>query len=77
MPHVIVKMYVGRTDQQKATIAKALTTALMQAAGSSEASVSVAIEDVAPADWVAKVYEPEIIGKPGTIFKKPGYEPGR
>ena len=77
MPHVIVKMYEGRTDEQKATIAKALTTALMQAAGSSEASVSVAIEDVAPADWVAKVYEPEIIGKPGLIFKQPGYEPSR
>ena len=75
MPHVILKMYAGRTDEQKRRLADALAKAVMSAGGASEDSISVAIEDVAPADWFAKVYEPDIAGKPELIFKKPGYGP--
>lgn len=75
MPHVILKMYAGRTDEQKHRLAEALTQAVMSAGDASEDSISVAIEDVAPADWFAKVYEPEIAGKPDLIFKTPGYGP--
>ncbi len=75
MPHVILKMYAGRTDEQKRRLATALTKAVMSAGGASEDSISVAIEDVAPAEWFPKVYEPEIAGKPELIFKKPGYGP--
>jgi 4-oxalocrotonate tautomerase len=77
MPHLILKMYAGRTDEQKVLIAEALTTALMRAAGSSETSISVAIEDVAPEDWVSKIYQPEIAGRLETLVKKPGYGPPR
>ncbi len=28
-----------------------------------------------PEDWAEKVYEPDILGKPETIYKKPGYNP--
>ena len=73
MPHVIVKMYAGRAQEQKAAIADALATALMQVVGSSSDSISVAIEDVMPADWFAQVYGPEIEAKPEQIFKKPGH----
>ena len=75
MPHVIVKMYPGRSTEQKQALADEITRALMSVAGSSEASVSVSIEDVAPADWVETVYKPEIVEKPGILFKKPGYNP--
>jgi 4-oxalocrotonate tautomerase len=75
MPHLILKMYAGRTDEQKVVIADALTAALVHAAGSSKTSISVAIEDVAPEDWMEKVFEPDIAGRPGTIIKKPGYGP--
>jgi 4-oxalocrotonate tautomerase len=37
-------------------------------------SVSVAVEDVAPDRWKDDVYVPDILGRPDTIFKKPGYE---
>ncbi|MEO9189499.1 MAG: hypothetical protein ABI224_05770 [Acetobacteraceae bacterium] len=30
---------------------------------------------VKPSDWVEKVYKPDIIGKPDTLYKKPGYDP--
>ena len=75
MPHIIVKMHAGRTDADKKRLAEALTRALMDTLGSSEKSVSVGIEDVAPDDWGAKVYRPDIAAKLDTIFKAPGYEP--
>ena len=40
-----------------------------------EEAVSVGIEDVRPADWAEKVYKPDILGNPATIYKKPGYNP--
>jgi 4-oxalocrotonate tautomerase len=73
MPHVIVKLRAGRSDEQKRTLARAVCDAVMSALGSAEDSVSVGIEDIRPSEWRSEVYEPDILGKPGTIFKKPGY----
>jgi 4-oxalocrotonate tautomerase len=75
MPHVIVKMHSGRSEQQKARLAQEITKAVMSALGSAETSVSVGIEDVEPAKWTEQVYRPDILGKVATIFKKPGYDP--
>jgi len=75
MPHVIVKLQSGRSEQQKARIADEITTAVMSGASCAEQAVSVSIEDVAANDWVDLVYKPDIIGKPDTLYKKPGYEP--
>jgi 4-oxalocrotonate tautomerase len=75
MPHVIVKLQSGRSDQQKARIAEEVTRAIMATANCGEDAVSVSIEDVAAADWVETVYRPDIIGKPDTLIKKPGYDP--
>ena len=75
MPHVIVKMFAGRDDAEKQRLADEVTRAVISALGSSEKSVSVAIEDVAPDQWTEKVYTPDIEAKPSTIFKKPGYSP--
>lgn len=75
MPHVIVKMHSGRSEQQKSRLAQEITRAVMTALGSAETSVSVGIEDVEPANWTEQVYKPDIVGKAATIFKKPGYDP--
>lgn len=75
MPHVLLKLASGRTDAQKTAIAGALTQALIATAGCTEDDVSVAIEDVDPKQWVEAVYKPDILGKPGTLFKQPGYDP--
>jgi 4-oxalocrotonate tautomerase len=42
---------------------------------SSEDSISVAIEEINPEDWVEKVYKPEILNNPEKLYKKPGYNP--
>ena len=38
-----------------------------------EESVSVAIEEIRAEDWAKKVYEPDIVGKSESLYKKPGY----
>jgi 4-oxalocrotonate tautomerase len=75
MPHVIVKLQSGRSEQQKAKFAEEVTKAVMIGANCAEQSVSVTIEDVEPNDWVEKVYKPDIIGQADKLYKKPGYDP--
>jgi 4-oxalocrotonate tautomerase len=75
MPHVIVKLYAGRSDQQKARLADAVSQAVAGALKLGEDSVSVSVEDVAPADWLETVYKPDILGEPEKLYKKPGYDP--
>lgn len=75
MPHVIVKMYSGRSEKQKGRLAEEIMKAVTTTLNYGDESVSVAIEDVDPKDWVAKVYKPDILGNPDKIYKKPGYDP--
>jgi len=75
MPHIIVKLAAGRTTDQKARLAEALTQSLVAVLGCEEAAVSVGIEDVDPEAWFSQVYGPDIQEKQETIFKKPGYDP--
>ncbi len=75
MPHVVVKLVSGRSEQQKAGIAEAITKAVMASVNCAEASVSVAIEDVEQSDWTEKIYKPEIAGRWDKLYKKPGYDP--
>ena len=70
----MVKLYAGRTDQQKAKLAEAITKTVMAALKLEEQSISVAVEDVAPAQWTEKVYKPDILNNP-KLYKKPGYDP--
>jgi 4-oxalocrotonate tautomerase len=75
MPHVIVKLYSGKSERQKQALARAVTEAVTRTLNYGEESVSVGIEDVEPKDWTTRVYRPDIIDKPDTIYKKPGYAP--
>jgi 4-oxalocrotonate tautomerase len=77
MPHVIVKMYAGRSEQQKKRVADAVTKAITSTLNYGDEAVSVAIEDVAPERWAEDVYKPDILDNPTRIYKKPGYDPFR
>jgi 4-oxalocrotonate tautomerase len=48
MPHVIVKLYAGRSEQQKARLAEDISKTVMANLNCEEKSVSVGIEDVKP-----------------------------
>jgi 4-oxalocrotonate tautomerase len=71
MHHVIVKLYSGKSERHQA-LAQAVTEAVKRTLNYGEESVSAGIEDVEPRDWMARVYKPDIIDKPDTIYKKPG-----
>ena len=73
MPHVIVKLWPGKSEEQKSQLAGRITRAVTDVLGYGEESVSVAMEEVTAGDWMEKVYEPDIRSKPDTIYKKPGY----
>ncbi|ANH04466.1 MULTISPECIES: tautomerase family protein [Shinella] len=75
MPHVILKMVEGRTEEQKKALAEALTRAVTTTLGCGEDLVSVAIEDFKDAEWMARVYVPDIQQRPDTIYRMPGYGP--
>jgi 4-oxalocrotonate tautomerase len=75
MPHVIVKLWSGKSEKQKARLAEEITKAVMTTLNYGEESVSVAMEEIEPKDWTERVYKPDILGKPETIYKKPGYAP--
>lgn len=74
MPHVIVKLWPGKSERQKTQLAERITQAVTEVLGYGEESVSVAMEEVAARDWAEEVYRPDIVNKPKLIYKKPGYD---
>jgi 4-oxalocrotonate tautomerase len=74
MPHVIVKLWPGKSEQQKTRLAEAITKNVMEIFNYGEESVSVAMEEVSPQDWPKKVYQSDILDKPKQLYKKPGYK---
>lgn len=74
MPHVIVKLWPGKSEQQKQQLSEAIAKDVMNILNYGEESVSVAIEEVNSEDWAEKVYKPDIINKSKKLYKKPGYK---
>ena len=74
MPHVIVKLWPGPSEEQKERLAQEIVKDVVDCLGSGEHSVSVAIEEIAPDDWAAQVYRPDIVANADRLYKKPGYE---
>ena len=73
MPHVIVKLWPGKSEQQKAQLTEAIVKDVCKILRYGEDSVSVAIEEVEPGEWKEKVYKPDIMDKQDKLYKKPGY----
>jgi len=73
MPHVIVKLWPGKSAQQKVRLAQNITKAVMDVLHYGEESVSVAFEEIEPGKWAAKVYQPDVVGNAAKLYKKPGY----
>jgi 4-oxalocrotonate tautomerase len=73
VPHVIVKLWPGKSEQQKVRLAEEIVKDVTKILNYGEESVSVSIEEVEPQDWVEKVYQPDIINNSEKLYKKPGY----
>ena len=74
MPHVIVKLWPGKSHQQKVRLAEAITKAVTEVLHYGEESVSVAMEEISSEDWAEKVYKPDIVKNSDKLYKKPGYK---
>ncbi|MBU8910812.1 MAG: tautomerase family protein [Desulfobacterales bacterium] len=75
MPHIIVKLYPGRSEHQKVELTKKIVKNVVEIAECKEMSVSVTFEEIERVDWAEKVYKPDIINSQGILYKKPGYDP--
>lgn len=73
MPHVIVKLWPGRTDEQKKELSDEIAKAVVGKLDVNLDDVSVAFEEVDPEDWRRKVYDKDILEKWDSLYKKPGY----
>jgi len=75
MPHVIVKLYPGRSEEQKTRLTEEIVKDVVEIAKCEVKSVSVAIEEIKPEDWAEKVYKPDILNNTEKLYWKPGYNP--
>ena len=75
MPHVIVKLYPGRSAEQKKQLAHKIVRSVIEITECKQKSVSIEIEEVEPDDWAEKVYKPDIINNKKNLVVTPGYNP--
>lgn len=74
MPHIDIKCYPGRTEEQKKRLADKIAEDVAEIFETKPESVSVAIEDVQQEDWKEQVWDREIAPKRGRLYKEPGYD---
>jgi 4-oxalocrotonate tautomerase len=74
MPHVIVKLWPGKSEQQKVRLGEAITQDVMDILRYGEESASLALEEIKSTDWLAKMYQPDVKNEWENLYKKPGYD---
>jgi len=73
MPHIIVKLWPGRSEEQKYALAGKMADAMKEVMGIEDESISIAFEEVPKDKWTEEVYKPDITAKQKMLYKKPGY----
>jgi 4-oxalocrotonate tautomerase len=76
VPHVIVKLWPGKSVRQKRALSDAIVESVTGILGYGPDSVSVGFDEVPSADWNSQVYQPDIATKWPSLTKQPGYGPG-
>ncbi len=74
MPHVVVKLWPGKSERQKTRLAEAIAKDVTEVLGYGPESVSVAFDEIGSREWAEKVYKPDIQDNAGKLYKKPGYD---
>ena len=73
MPHVEIKCFPGRTEEQKKACADQITDIIAETLGCSTSSVSVAIRDIPEEEWKDSVWDRKIVPDKKYLYKMPGY----
>jgi phenylpyruvate tautomerase PptA (4-oxalocrotonate tautomerase family) len=69
MPHVIVKLWPGKSEEQKNRLAEEITKDVMGLLNYGAESVSVALQEVEPQDWGRRFIGPTSSHKPATFTR--------
>lgn len=75
MPHVIVKLWPGKSERQKKELAEEITRSVTSILNYEDEAVSVAFDEVQSKDWIEMVYNAEICDKWDSVVKRPIYTP--
>lgn len=73
MPHVKIKCFSGRTQEQKIRCAQKIAEDISEILVCDISSVSVAIEDVEKEPWKEEVWDKDMAADKDLLYKKPGY----
>ncbi|MCR5824128.1 MAG: tautomerase family protein [Lachnospiraceae bacterium] len=73
MPHVEIKCFPGRTEEQKQACAEKVTEVLAETLGCKVSSVSITIKEVAEEAWKTEVWDKSIVPDEKYMYKQPGY----
>ncbi len=73
MPHVELKCFPGRTEEQKRRCAEKIAADISEILVCDISCVSVAIKDVDEKDWKEEVWEKDIVADRDYLYKEPGY----
>ena len=68
MPHVIVKVWPGHTEEQKSAFASAVVDAAVAHLDAEPGWVSVGIEEIPEERWEEEVFRPCILEKRDTLY---------
>lgn len=73
MPHVEIKCFPGRTQEQKRLCAEKVAQDISETLGCRLTSVSVAIKEVPEDEWKNTVWDVSIKPEEDSLYRKPGY----
>jgi 4-oxalocrotonate tautomerase len=73
MPHFIVKLFPGKSDEQKKALTAKIVEATKETLEVGEDVISLNFVEVTPDDWEEKVAKPDIIPNKDSLYKVPDY----
>ena len=74
MPHIIVKLWPGRSEEVKKELVKELEISMLKVLKVSSDHISISIEEVTSENWGREVYKKDIVDKENLLYKKPSYK---
>lgn len=74
MPHIEIKCFSGRSEEQKKLCAEKVAQAAADALGCKLSSVSVAIKEIEKENWKKDVWDKQIVPDEKYLYKKPEYK---
>lgn len=75
MPHIIIKLWPGKTSEEKSNLVKKFKEDMNETMGIPKSVITVAFDEVKPEDWYDEVHVPLIDGnKTGKMYIPEGYK---